>query len=433
MITITIVALTCGALILLLRSALSVVHVVLLPALSLALGCWLLVEEERAQTATAAWITISLVVLAIGYLVARHFTPRPTGPALRLGDDGGRRYVLVLVWFAGLFTLIHFAADGIPVLSGNVETSKFEFGKSLFGIPGRIYLYGLPLATGAALARSRQLGLRWTKDRLTLIAISLFTVSRLLSGFKGGLLEVLIVLLIAAVLAQGPVTSVAHVLRRYLPLAITAVIAVFLVGSLYSSYRGHGRSLPDIILARATTNGAFAGVIVFEKRLPRNPDSTIELDTRYFTKKYFFVGPGSPYAFGRLVASTIFHVSLESSAPTVPVTYGAFPELAYDFGLPLALLGMFGLGALLALLEVIARRATLSGYIVCLATALAVYDFVIKGGLVYLCINWLLLTGLLLVVARVGVMVMTRHRSSVSRAQAAHPQYAVERIQQPGV
>ena len=271
MITITIVALTCGALILLLRSALSVAHVVLLPALSLALGCWLLVEEERARATTAAWVTISLVVLAVGYLLARRFTPRPNGPALRLGDDGGRRYVLVLVSFVGLFTLIHFAADGIPVLSGNVETSKFEFGKSLFGIPGRIYLYGLPLATGAALARSRQLGLRWSKDRLTLIAISLFTVSRLLSGFKGGLLEVLIVLLIAAVLAQGPVTSVAHVLRRYLPLVITAVIAVFLVGSLYSSYQGHGRSLPDIILARATTNGAFAGVIVFEKRLPRLP------------------------------------------------------------------------------------------------------------------------------------------------------------------
>ena len=94
---------------------------------------------------------------------------------------------------------------------------------------------------------------------------------------------------------------------------------------------------------------------------------------------------------------------------------------------------MFGLGALLALLEVIARRATLSGYIVCLATALAVYDFVIKGGLVYLCINWILLTGLLLVVARVGVMVMTRHRSSGPHAQATHPQYGVERIQQHGV
>jgi hypothetical protein len=345
-----------------------------------------------------------------------------------LGDDGGRRYVLVLVSFAGLFTLIHFAADGIPILSSNVETSKFEFGKSLFGIPGRIYLYGLPLATGGALARSRQLGLRWNKDRLTLIAISIFTVSRLLSGFKGGLLEVLIVLLIAAVLAQGPVTSVAHVLRRYLPMVVAAVIAVFLVGSLYSSYRAHGRSLPDIILARATTNGALAGVLVFEKRLLLDPHSTIDLDTKYFAKKYFFVGSGSPYAFGRLVASTIFHVGPESDASTAPVTYGAFPELAYDFGLPLALLGMFGLGSLLALLEIIARRATLSGYIVCLALALAAYDFVIKGGLVYLCINWTLVTGLLLVVTRVGVIVTTRHSSNGSRVQTAHPQYAVKPI-----
>jgi hypothetical protein len=418
---------------LILRSALSVAHVVVLPALPLALGCWLLVGEERARAATAAWFTISLVILAIGYFFARHFTSRSDGPALRLDHDGGRRYVLVLVSVAGFFTLLHFAADGIPVLSRSVETSRFEFGKSFFGIPGRMYLFGMPLATGAALARSRQLGLRWNKDRLTLIAISIFTVSRLLSGFKGGLLEVLIALTVAVVLVQGPVTSVAHVLRAYLPLAVAAVIGVFLVGSLYSTYQGHGRSLPDIILARATTNGALAGVLVFENRLLVSPDSSIDLDTKYFTKKYFSVGPGSPYAFGRLVASTIFHVGPESGAYTAPVTYGAFPEMAYDFGLPFALLGMFGLGALLALLEAIARRATLSGYIVCLATVLAIYDFANKGGLIYMCINWTVMTGLVLVATRLGVLVTMRHHSSSSRSHAAHTQPIVEQIQQPGV
>src|SRR3984893_4793101 len=237
MITITIIALICAALFLLLRAPFSVVHVVVLPALPLALGCWLLVAEERARVATAVWFTVSLVVLAAGYLFSRSFTSRPIGPTLRLGDDGGRRYVLLIVTIAGFFTLVHFVADGIPVLSPRVETSRFDFGKSLFGLPGRMYLFGLPLAAGIALARARQLGLRWSKDGLTLLAISMFTVSRLLSGFKGGLIEVIVTLMIAMVLAQGPIISVARVLRRYLPVAIATVITVFLVGSLYSSYR----------------------------------------------------------------------------------------------------------------------------------------------------------------------------------------------------
>jgi hypothetical protein len=444
MVTITVAALLCAAVILVLRSALSVAHVIILPAVPLALGCWLLVGESRSQAATAAWFTASLAVIGIGYLVARRFAyaapsagPAASrgraGPKLRLGEDGGRRYVLILVSFAAFFTLLHFAADGIPVLSHNVETRRFEFGRSLFGLPGRMYLFGMPLATGAALARARQLGVRWHRDRVTVAAISIFTVSRLLSGFKGGLLEVLIVLMIAVALVQGPVTSVANILRRYLPLGIAAVIGVFLVGSLYSSYRAQRRSLPEAILARATTSAALPGVLVFERRLLANPSSSIGVDTRYFAKKYFSVGAGYPYAFGRLVASTIFHVGPESGAYTAPVTYGAFPELAYDFGLAPALIAMFGLGALLALLQRIAQRATLGGYVICLASALAVYDFVNKGGLIYMCINWAIMTGMLLVAARIGMVLTSNRRSRAVNRPFTYPRSVAERIRQPSL
>ena len=196
---------------LVLRSALSVAHVVVLPALPLALGCWILAGEERASAAMAIWFSASLGVLIVGYYVTRSIAPRPIAPALQIDGVRGQRYVTVLVFFTTAFALFHFASGGIPIFSHNIETSRFEFDSSgFFGIPGRVYLYGLPLVAGVALARSRQAGLHWYKDRVTLVAVSVFVVSRLLSGFKGGLLEVLIVLLVAMVLAQGPVTSVAR-------------------------------------------------------------------------------------------------------------------------------------------------------------------------------------------------------------------------------
>ncbi len=399
------------ATVLVMRSALSVAHVVVLSTLPLALGCWLLAGEALVHTVTAALLTVSLGLVVAGYFVMRRFT-NPERQALRLGPDGGRRYVFILVLSTGFFTFLYFAIGGVPILSHSIETRRFEFNNSgLFGIPGRMYLYGLPLATGAAIVRARQLGISWYSDRLTLVAVSLFFVSRLLSGFKSGLLEVLIVLIVATVLAQGPVTSVAHVLRRYLPLAVAAVVGIFLVGGLYSSYRGSGRSLPNAILARATTKAALPGALVFERHLLFTPGSSIHLDATYFAKKYFSIGPGSSYSFGRLVAATIFHIGPESTAYTAPVTYGAFPELTYDFGLVAALLIMFCIGALIAVLEAKARRATLSGYIICLAAALAIYDFVNKGGLIYLFINWAIVTIFLLAVSRLYLVLTTTHRS----------------------
>lgn len=413
MVTISIIALLCAAVALILRSAFSIAHVVILPATPIAFGFWMLVEEERAQPVTALWFTVSLAVLAFGYFSARRHAARSTEPQLRLGAGDGRSYVMALVLVSVFFTLLHFGTGGIPLFSHNIETRRFEFGSSLFGIPGRMYLYGVPLAAGVALARARQLGLVWYTDRLSLVSVTVLVISRLLSGFKGGLIEVLIVLMAATVLAQGPISSVARVARRYLPLAIAALIAVFLVGSLYSSYRTPGRSLSNAILARATTKAALPGALVFERRLVLAPASSISVDTAYFAKKYFSVGSGSSYSFGRLVASTIFHIGPESTAYTAPVTYGIFPEMAYDFGLPFALLIMLSLGVLLASVEALARRTTLGGYMVCLALALVIYELVNKGGLVYMLINWTAVTVMLLIVGRLGHAISSRpHHTS---------------------
>lgn len=424
MVTLTIIILLCAVLSLVLRSSLSTMHIVVLPAVPIALGAWLLVGEERARVGTALQISVSLVCIVAGYYGVRAVV-RPV-PRSQPGSKGargdGHAYVSAMVGVAVLFTVVHFAIGGIPLLSGDIETRRFEFGSGLFGIPGRMYLFGLPLAVGAALTRAHRAGVPWHRDRLVLLAVVVLVGSRAVSGFKGGLIEALIIVATAAILARGPITSVARVLRRYLAVALLALVAVFLVGSLYSSYRATHRSLPNAIWSRATTNAAFPGVLVIERRLTSLPTSSVTLDARYFGYKYFKLGPGAPYSFGRVVAASIFHIGPETGAYVPPVTYGAFAETSYDFGTIAALAAMLMIGAALACCEGQASSVTLSGNVVRLAAVLAIYDWVNKGGMVYMLTNWGLMTAVMVLAGRWVPIALARRRrvASLRRAYDMH-------------
>src|SRR5439155_18948606 len=121
-------------------------------------------------------------------------------------------------------TLAHFAVGGIPLLSSNVEIARLDVTASgLLGIPGRIYLFGIPLALAACL-RGERIGSRaafstW-QSRLLLAT---FVISRILSGFKSGLLEVVVITLLIYV-ASGHSMN-----RNHLP----KLLAAFLVAAAF--------------------------------------------------------------------------------------------------------------------------------------------------------------------------------------------------------
>jgi hypothetical protein len=352
-------------------------------------GAWILAHEGRATSAAAAWTTVGVGAIVVGYIVGRRFVPSPIVPQLQLGPRQGRHYVTAIVLVVSTLTLLHFTLGGIPLLSSRIEVSRFNFTSSgLFGLPGRMYLYGAPIAAGVALARSRALGIAWYNDRLTLLALSVLVVSRLLSGFKSGLLEVLIVLLVVAILTRGPMRSMVRILRQYFLPIIGAVIAGFLVATLYSSYyHSPGRSLSESLLSRATTVSAEPRVLTLERRLRILNVSSFDLDATYFAHEYAGIGSSGGYAFSRLVAASMLHINPEGSDHAPPVTYGGFPELAFDFNITLALIAMLALGASLAGIEATACQRSFNHYILCLTAVLAIYDYVVKGGLIYILIN----------------------------------------------
>jgi hypothetical protein len=408
-------ALAVAAVIAVVRSPFTTAHVVVLSALPACAGTWILVHEQLAASSTAIWTTLSLVAITAGYAVAHRVISQrlpnsEPGRARRLDAISGGPFVTAIVVVVTIFTTYHFVVGGIPILSPSVEVSRYEFTNSgLYGIPGRMYLFGAPLAAGIAYARAKSLGIPWHADRLTLLALSVFALSRLVSGFKSGLIEVAIVVLVMGVLANGPYVSVRRVLRRHLPILIAAPIALLLVGTLYDSYQVSGEPLLDAIYARSTTGAAEPGVVVFEDRLPSTSgQSSLEVDLQYFAQKYAGFETGADYSFTRLVAATMLGVNPEGTAYTPPVTFGGFAELKYDFGIPIAMLAMLALGALLALLESAAMRRGLAIYMLCLAGVLILYGIVNKGAIMYLLINWLSVATMLLVVGFVAQLASGR-------------------------
>jgi hypothetical protein len=399
--TLVAITLVCAAALALGKTTLTTVHVVVLGAIPMTVGAWILTSEGRASSTGAASLTFGVFALIAGYLAARQFLPSSVPNRLHLGPEQGKPYVASIVFIVTVFIMLHFALGGIPILSSHIEVDRFAFTNSgLFGIPGRMYLYGAPLAAGLALARSRTIGVPWHADTLSLVAVSVFIISRILSGFKGGLVEVLIVLLVIAVLTQSPVTSVAQIIRQYSFLIVGAIIAVILVATLYSSYHSSTRSLTSTLIARVTTTPAEPATLTLEHKLRQTNVSSLDLDATYFAHEYAGIGTGNPYSFSRLVSTSMLRVDPESSIYASPVTYGGFAEMAFDFGSLIAIIVMMTLGATLAFLETQARQTSLSGYLVCLAAVMAIYFYVIRGGLIYTVINLGLAVVLLLIIGR---------------------------------
>ena len=105
-----------------------------------------------------AYALSAIAVIAGYYLV----TPR-YATAHQLAMHAPREQLLArktLVAFAGVisfFVAYHFIVGGVPLLSADVELARFNFsGSGLFGIPGRMYLFGLPfLVTYASYVAAR--------------------------------------------------------------------------------------------------------------------------------------------------------------------------------------------------------------------------------------------------------------------------------------
>jgi hypothetical protein len=316
-------------------------------------------------------------------------------------------------------TLYHFAAGGIPLLSSELETTRFNFTASgMFGVPGRMFLYGLPFAVIlVSVARQRKMA---SISGFYLVFTWVFYLgASVAAGFKGGIANcVFLYILVQAI--SGQTLS----LRRFLLswrvslLALSAGSAIT-VGMLYQTSQGVGvwEFANNHLWRRVTIGSAEAGhAAITGFGVDGQAGEYLMGDCAYFLRTYF---PFAPIALDRglpldkLVSSHFYHTPVSSSAFIVPVTVGAFAELSVNFGREGALLGMLLIGTSMAF---ILRKAQIAetpihcGIYSFILYMLQVY--VTNGNLVYTTLNTVIITVFLFAVYSLGSVFIAPKRRS---------------------
>ena len=315
--------------------------------------------------------------------------------------------VLLLALIVVLFVCYHFSASGVPLFSDDVETERFDFTSSgLFGIPGRMFLFGLPfvvllvsMATGRRLARVP----RW----LSPVIWAAYVSAGLLGGFKGGLVTVLGTMLLARTVLSRPL-SIRHVAAGWRAMVIFAALLSCAIISL--RYKSLGLASPRDVLPylamRATTSAAAPGhLAIVRYGIDGSGGEQFLGDVGYFMGKYLpFAGsdpaPGLP--FDKQMSAALYHTPISPGAFIVPVTVGAFPELVVNVGVIIAFFGMGLLGVLFAHLVSQARRCTSLFRAATLAFAVYLLQiYLLNGNLVYTVCNFMVMSGILLTIYKV--------------------------------
>jgi hypothetical protein len=407
---------------------LEVLHFTLLSVPFMIFGIFVL--DSRYWWCIAA-LAAAYGAMVFGYiLVRRHWSGSSWRG--RIGDLQScghfRRLAPGACLIVGIGCAYHFAVVGIPIFSSSVEVSRFDVGASgLGGIPSRLYLFGPLIALALSVREAQRRGVGLVHDRWVRVAISILVLSRLASGFKSGIVQAFSYTLLVAVVA-GVVIPMARYWRRALAAIVLVVISVLSVGSQYSTYQASGRSVVEILVSRLTGGSGEPPAVLMS--LPQgffsDDRSIIGIDFLYFLGRYFGIGPGEQYSFVRMFAAYIYGVPPLPDLVIQPVTTGAFAELFYDFGWAGMVVGGGVLGGLLAYFAAKAVATTGSGAFACCCVGVqCVLDYISKGGLVYLFVNWASSLLLVLFLASVAWLLFqafgSTPGSSIEAASAISP------------
>lgn len=348
-------------------------------------------------------------------------------PAVRVKHQftdmrGNSSIVVGIVAVTAIGCLYHFAVAGIPILSSNVEVERFDVGRSgLGGVPSRLYLYGTFIALAVAVGDARTRKVAVYRDRLVVVAFALLLGTRLASGFKSGVLQVVIYSVLLVVLA-GAHISIARSLRLALISFGAIVASLYLVGSQYRTYDQSGKSLTESLIHRVTYETARPIAVLMRLRGNELGDSrsVFRIDVEYFIPRYFGVGDETRYSFVRRFAAYLFDVPPDPDVIIQPVTTGALAELKYDFSVAGALVGAVILGIALGYCARSAPRSV-EHPVRFAATAVLcqmIIDYISKGSLVYSFLNWYSTFAILAIVGMVSERVgpaVNKHASGPGR------------------
>ena len=354
------------------------------------LGYWML--DIGAGTSVWIFYAAANAAMILGYRLVWVVLSRGSGPV----PAAISRRAIVALRLTSLTVIVmaayHLVASGIPILRPDVEVERFNFTASgLFGIPGRMYLYGLPaVVLGSTVVQSRMA--HPAVGRLVKVNWISYALAAMLSGFKGGLLNVIVLYALARALSSRPIALNASKALRYALLIIAALGFATAVSLRYSSLGA--ADMPAAVQymgARLTVIPALPGHHAVTE-LDGGPQTGLYLldDLYHFISKYFRIdlGAGPVFPLDKVVSSQLYATPLSDDSFIVPVTVGAAPGFYVDFGSAAAIIGMAVMGAVYAYLvfRVLTTRTVLGSCVL----SLAVYflnTFLVNGSLVYVVLN----------------------------------------------
>lgn len=314
-------------------------------------------------------------------------------------------FEVIYLWTLTLIILglviYHFVVGGAPVFSSTVEIDRFNFTSSgLFGLPGRMYLYGLPLlVVYISMYHQKTLG-NSDRTRIVLRVVwGAYIISRLLTGFKGAIIEILSTAIFIQAMTGNPLRlSKFKATSKYIALSVLAFIFAFSMAFKYESLRL--KELADgflYMIDRFTTISAqpveyvlfslghssayvsFSGYFFYYFN-----------DIAYFSQKYLHLDimPQTVFPLDKIVSAGIYGVPLSYESFITPVTVGAFAESIINLGMAGGFIAMFAFGCIYYWFITRAKNSKRIGIAASFAYGVIVmHDFMTKGGLIYSIIN----------------------------------------------
>lgn len=303
----------------------------------------------------------------------------------------------VFSFFIVGFIIYHFLVGGIPIFSSNLEVNRFNFTNSgLFGIPARMYQFGIQFLIIYASVYYEKRKTNKIK-RLVIMLWIVMIISRILAGFKSGLVEVATLYFFVSVFINKPI-NIVHIFFKFKYLIIVLGIIIFAFYTVMNYETMKGLRFEEYIyyfLERLTVIPAIPGWLVLSNSVNYYSENLFIInDILYFISKYTSIGnyKYTLFPLDKIVSSQIYGTTLSHSNFIVPVTVGGFAQLYIDFKL-LALVIFFIFGQIYCLMldksrdrgKSVLRRSSYGFGIIFLT------EFITKGGLGYLIVNYIFL------------------------------------------
>ncbi|MEJ9151431.1 O-antigen polymerase [Bacillus smithii] len=293
-----------------------------------------------------------------------------------------------------IMVIYHFLVGGVPILSSDVETKRFSFSSSgLFGIPGRFYLFGIPYMLIYSMYYVKQVNNK-AAYKMIIVAWIFFIVFKMLSGFKGVLVDITIFFAFSRACIGKPIRLMKILSFKSLLLIFGAFVFAGLISRLYPSLRLQNTN--DVIiylLARLTELPAQPGfyVLTHLNEFEQSRGFYFLGEISYFFDKYFHIKllkDLETYPIDKIVSSIIYKTPLSDDNFIAPVTVGAFPGLVLYFGITFAYFIMYWIGFFYAWIYYSALQANdpFKGAVLGL-TLYEINIYITNGGLIYLIIN----------------------------------------------